>query len=90
MPVPGWQSTVATNLAVALARSGKRVGLADVDIYGPSVPIMLGRTALGALAVDLRFQADRAIICVHIPAAIHIPTRVKPPAGPVSANQSVG
>jgi ATP-binding protein involved in chromosome partitioning len=36
------KSTVATNLAVALARSGKRVGLADVDIYGPSVPIMLG------------------------------------------------
>lgn len=36
------KSTVATNLAVALARTGKRVGLADVDIYGPSIPIMLG------------------------------------------------
>src|SRR5688572_27587737 len=36
------KSTVATNLAVALARSGARVGLMDADVYGPSVPMMLG------------------------------------------------
>jgi len=36
------KSTVAANLAVALARSGARVGLVDVDIYGPSVPTMFG------------------------------------------------
>jgi len=36
------KSTVAANLAVALGRSGLRVGLADVDIYGPSAPIMFG------------------------------------------------
>lgn len=36
------KSTVATNLAVALAQSGKRVGLMDSDIYGPSVHMMLG------------------------------------------------
>lgn len=34
------KSTVAANLAVALARSGARVGLLDTDIYGPSVPTM--------------------------------------------------
>lgn len=36
------KSTVAVNLAVALARAGARVGLLDADIYGPSVPIMMG------------------------------------------------
>jgi ATP-binding protein involved in chromosome partitioning len=36
------KSTVAVNLAVALAMSGKRVGLLDVDMHGPSVPTMLG------------------------------------------------
>ena len=36
------KSTIATNLAVALARSGSRVGLMDADIYGPNVPRMMG------------------------------------------------
>ena len=36
------KSTVAVNIAVALARLGFRVGLADADVYGPSVPIMTG------------------------------------------------
>jgi ATP-binding protein involved in chromosome partitioning len=37
------KSTVATHLALTLARTGARVGLMDSDIYGPSVPKMLGR-----------------------------------------------
>ncbi len=36
------KSTVAVNLAAALAMSGKRVGLLDIDIHGPSIPTMLG------------------------------------------------
>jgi ATP-binding protein involved in chromosome partitioning len=36
------KSTVAVNLACALADSGARVGLLDCDVYGPNVPIMLG------------------------------------------------
>ena len=36
------KSTVAVNLAIALANQGKRVGLLDADIYGPSIPQMLG------------------------------------------------
>jgi len=36
------KSTVAVNLAVSLARLGLRVGLLDADVYGPSIPIMLG------------------------------------------------
>jgi ATP-binding protein involved in chromosome partitioning len=36
------KTTVAVNLALALAKCGSRVGLLDGDIYGPNVPIMLG------------------------------------------------
>src|SRR5256885_9454115 len=36
------KSTVAVNLAVALALDGAKVGLMDADVYGPNVPIMLG------------------------------------------------
>ncbi|NOY98978.1 MAG: Mrp/NBP35 family ATP-binding protein [Chloroflexi bacterium] len=36
------KSTIAVNLAVALAKSGARVGLMDADIYGPNIPTMMG------------------------------------------------
>ena len=39
------KSTVAANLAIALARAGKKVGLVDADIYGPSQPTLLGSDA---------------------------------------------
>jgi ATP-binding protein involved in chromosome partitioning len=36
------KSTVAANLAVALAATGRRVGLIDADVYGPNIPLMFG------------------------------------------------
>ena len=38
------KTTVAVNLALALAKMGNKVGLLDADVYGPNVPIMLGST----------------------------------------------
>jgi ATP-binding protein involved in chromosome partitioning len=49
------KSTVAVNLAVALAQTGAKVGLMDADVYGPTIPMLLGAEdeQLGQTAVRL-------------------------------------
>jgi ATP-binding protein involved in chromosome partitioning len=47
------KSTVAANLALALAQGGAKVGLMDADIYGPSVPIMLGVRGQRPMMVEI-------------------------------------
>ena len=72
------KSTVAVNVAVALARQGLRVGLLDADVHGPSLPRMLGvsgkpelrnkkmipleRWGLRVMSIGLLVDADAAMI----------------------------
>jgi ATP-binding protein involved in chromosome partitioning len=50
------KSTVAVNIAVGLARRGNAVGLLDGDIYGPSLPTLMGLRALEPNVLDGKFQ----------------------------------
>jgi len=72
------KSTVAVNLAVALAQTGAAVGLLDADIYGPTVPLLMGadgepeivdehivplsRHGVRFMSMGLFLEADRAVI----------------------------
>ncbi len=47
------KSTISVNLAVALAKTGSRVGLVDADIYGPSIPLMFDLVNAKPAAVDI-------------------------------------
>jgi ATP-binding protein involved in chromosome partitioning len=50
------KTTLAVNLALALARLGHTVGLLDADVYGPNVPLMLGTSAQPKVLGDNRIE----------------------------------
>jgi len=49
------KTTVSVNLSIALAKLGHRVGLLDADVYGPNVPLMMGRRE-APYAIESRIQ----------------------------------
>jgi ATP-binding protein involved in chromosome partitioning len=51
------KSTVAVNLALGLAKDGAAVGLIDADIYGPSIPMMLGIKGMRPMVKDVNGKA---------------------------------
>ena len=58
------KSTVAVSLALTLKRLGAKVGLMDADVYGPSVPHLLGLTGRPAISDDKKIQP---IMCGDMP-----------------------
>ncbi len=50
------KTTLSVNLAIALAKMGKRVGLIDADIYGPNVPMMMGVNRPPTVTADSRME----------------------------------
>ncbi|WP_446532537.1 Mrp/NBP35 family ATP-binding protein [Qipengyuania marincola] len=50
------KSTLTANLAIALARTGRKVGLVDADIYGPSQPVILGNQGEKPVARDEKLE----------------------------------
>jgi ATP-binding protein involved in chromosome partitioning len=58
------KSTVAVNLAVGLSRAGAAVGLMDGDIYGPSMPTMLG--IKGAMVKSTKVNEVMKIVPFHV------------------------
>jgi ATP-binding protein involved in chromosome partitioning len=54
------KTTLAVNLALAMAKLGHKVGLLDADVYGPNVPLMLGITAQPKVLGDNRIEPIEA------------------------------
>ena len=63
------KSTTAVNLALALHQEGARVGLLDADIYGPSIPGLLGKPNAHPEIIDEKYMRPvkaHSVVCNSI------------------------
>ena len=82
------KSTLTANLAIALARRGRRVGLVDADIYGPSQPVILGNQGTKPVARDEKLVPVESAFGIPVLSMGHLvePGRALAWRGPMAGN----
>lgn len=82
------KSTLSANLAIALSRSGMRVGLIDADIYGPSQPKLMGTEGLRPTAKDKQLDPVPTRFGIPMLSIGHLvkPSQAVAWRGPMAAN----
>ncbi len=82
------KSTTALNLAIALAQQGARVGVLDADIYGPSIPLMVGEATTRATSPDNKHlnPIDKFGICVQSIGFLVDPAQASVWRGPMASS----
>ena len=82
------KSTLTANLAIALARAGRKVGLVDADIYGPSQPMILGNQGQKPVARDEKLVPVESEFGIPVLSMGHLvePGRALAWRGPMAGN----
>ena len=82
------KSTLTANLAIAFKRSGRRVGLVDADIYGPSQPVILGNQGVKPVARDEKLVPVESAAGIPVLSMGHLvePGRALAWRGPMAGN----
>ncbi|MFW2350164.1 Mrp/NBP35 family ATP-binding protein [Qipengyuania sp.] len=82
------KSTLTANLAIALARRGRKVGLVDADIYGPSQPVILGNQGSKPVARDEKLVPVESAFGIPVLSMGHLvePGRALAWRGPMAGN----
>ncbi|QYJ06946.1 Mrp/NBP35 family ATP-binding protein [Qipengyuania flava] len=82
------KSTLTANLAIALQKAGRKVGLVDADIYGPSQPVILGNQGQKPVARDEKLVPVESAVGIPVLSMGHLvePGRALAWRGPMAGN----